>query len=58
MRTKAKKRAARLRAEASAIRRRLDEAVVTNLDGPVLGRANIAYSTPSGPRAAPTAAWA
>ena len=43
MRTKAKKRAARLRAEASAIRRRLDEAVVTNLDGPVLGRANIAY---------------
>jgi hypothetical protein len=43
MRTNAQKRSARLRAEASAIRRRLDDAVVANFDGPVLGRANITY---------------
>jgi hypothetical protein len=43
MHTRAKRRAARLRGEASAIRRRLDDAVAPNFDGPVLGRANIAY---------------
>jgi hypothetical protein len=36
-------RAARLRAEASAIERRLEHAVGPNVTGPVLGRANIAY---------------
>ena len=36
-------RAARLRAEASAIERRLERAVRPNMGGPVLGRANIAY---------------
>jgi len=38
-----RKRAARLRAEATAIKRRLERAVVPNVAGPVLGRANIAY---------------
>ena len=42
MRTKAKQ-AARLRAEAAAITRRLENAVAINAQGPVLGRANIAY---------------
>jgi Transposase DDE domain group 1 len=37
------RRTARLRAEASAIERRLARAVVPNMGGPVLGRANIAY---------------
>ena len=36
-------RTARLRAEASAIERRLERAVGPNVTGPVLGRANIAY---------------
>jgi hypothetical protein len=36
-------RAARLRAEATAIQRRLKRAVRPNLNAPVLGRANIAY---------------
>ena len=36
-------RSARLRAEASAIERRLERAVVPNMSGPVLGRARIAY---------------
>ena len=31
------------RARAASHRQRLDEAVVPNFDGPVLGRANIAY---------------
>ena len=38
-----RRRTARLRAEASAIERRLERAVVPNMTGPVLGRANIAY---------------
>ena len=38
-----RRRTARLRAEATAIERRLERAVVPNLTGPVLGRANIAY---------------
>jgi Transposase DDE domain group 1 len=38
-----RKRTARLRAEATAIERRLERAVRPNLAGPVLGRANIAY---------------
>ncbi len=33
----------RLRAEEAGLKRRLERAVVANLDGPVLGRANIAY---------------
>ena len=36
-------RTARLRAEATAIQRRLEQAVRPNMGGPVLGRANIAY---------------
>src|SRR5450755_1577587 len=36
-------RTARLRAEATAIGRRLERAVRPNMTGPVLGRANIAY---------------
>jgi hypothetical protein len=40
---KRRRRTARLRAEATAIERRLQRAVVPNLTGPVLGRANIAY---------------
>jgi hypothetical protein len=40
---KRRRRAARLQAEATAIERRLERAVVPNLTGPVLGRANIAY---------------
>ena len=36
-------RTARLRAEATAIERRLERAVRPNMSGPVLGRANIAY---------------
>src|SRR5512135_2631584 len=36
-------RAARLRAEATAITRRLERAVRPNMSGPVLGRANIHY---------------
>ena len=36
-------RTARLRAEATAIERRLERAVGPNMSGPVLGRANIAY---------------
>ena len=36
-------RTARLRAEATAIERRLEQAVRPNMGGPVLGRANIAY---------------
>jgi len=36
-------RTARLRAEATAIKRRLEHAVRPNMSGPVLGRANIAY---------------
>ena len=43
MRTHRRRRTAKLRAEASAIERRLERAVVANIDGPVLGRANIAY---------------
>jgi hypothetical protein len=38
-----RRRTARLRAEATAIERRLERAVVPNMTGPVLGRANIAY---------------
>ncbi|MGO9957500.1 MAG: IS1380 family transposase [Solirubrobacteraceae bacterium] len=38
-----RKRPARLRAEQTAIERRLKRAVVANFSGPVLGRANIAY---------------
>ncbi len=38
-----RRRAARLRAEATAIERRLQRAVRPNVTGPVLGRANIAY---------------
>ena len=38
-----RRRTARLRAEAAAIERRLERAVVPNFGGPVLGRANIAY---------------
>jgi hypothetical protein len=38
-----RRRTARLRAEATAIERRLARAVVPNVTGPVLGRANIAY---------------
>lgn len=38
-----RRRAARLRAEASSLRRQLREAVVANLGEPVLGRANIGY---------------
>ena len=36
-------RTARLRSEETAIKRRLERAVVPNVTGPVLGRANIAY---------------
>ena len=38
-----RRRTARLRAEATAIERRLERAVVPNMTKPVLGRANIAY---------------
>ena len=38
-----RRRTARLRAEATAIERRLARAVGPNMSGPVLGRANIAY---------------
>jgi hypothetical protein len=38
-----RRRAARLRAEQAAIKRRLERAVCPNMTGPVLGRANIAY---------------
>ena len=38
-----RRRTARLRAEATAIERRLARAVRPNMSGPVLGRANIAY---------------
>ena len=38
-----RRRTARLRAEAAAIERRLAGAVVPNVGGPLLGRANIAY---------------
>jgi hypothetical protein len=38
-----RKRSARLQIEAAAIERRLERAVVPNMSGPVLGRANIAY---------------
>src|SRR5450755_2640062 len=40
---KRRRRTAMLRAEATAIGRRLERAVVPNFTGPVLGRANIAY---------------
>jgi len=40
---KRRTRAARLRAEATAIERRLERAVRPNMSGPVLGRANIHY---------------
>jgi hypothetical protein len=43
MSDKRRKRAAKLRTEAAAIKRRLERAVVPNVAGPVLGRANIAY---------------
>ena len=43
MSTSRRTRAARLRTEAAAIERRLERAVRANMDGPVLGRANIAY---------------
>jgi hypothetical protein len=43
MSNKRRKRAAKLRAEAAGIKRRLERAVVPNVAGPVLGRANIAY---------------
>src|SRR5664279_4437365 len=43
MSNKRRKRAAKLRTEATAIKRRLERAVVPNVAGPVLGRANIAY---------------
>ena len=38
-----RRRTARLRAEATAITQRLEQAVRPNMGGPVLGRANIAY---------------
>jgi Transposase DDE domain group 1 len=38
-----RRRAAQLRAEATGIQRRLERAVVPNMGGPMLGRANIAY---------------
>jgi hypothetical protein len=38
-----RRRAARLRADATAIQQRLERAVVLNLTGPVLGRANIVH---------------
>jgi len=40
---KRRRRTAQLRAEATAIGRRLERAVMPNFTGPVLGRANIAY---------------
>jgi hypothetical protein len=40
---KRSRRAARLRAEQTAIKRRLERAVRPNVTGAVLGRANIAY---------------
>jgi len=43
MSTSRRRRTARLRAEATAIQRRLEHAVRPNVTGPVLGRANIAY---------------
>jgi hypothetical protein len=43
MSTNRRRRTARLRAEATAIERRLARAVVPNVTGPVLGRANVAY---------------
>jgi hypothetical protein len=43
MSTKHRRRTQRLRAEAKAIERRLESAVVANFDAPVLGRANIGY---------------
>jgi hypothetical protein len=43
MSTSRRTRAARLRAEASAIERRLERAVRPNVSGPLLGRANIGY---------------
>ena len=43
MSTSRRTRTARLRAEATAIQRRLERAVRPNMTGPVLGRANIAY---------------
>src|SRR5450432_4658399 len=43
MSNKRRARTARLRAEATAIGRRLERAVRPNTTGPVLGRANIAY---------------
>jgi hypothetical protein len=43
MSTTRRRRTARLRAEATAIGRRLQRAVRPNVTGPVLGRANIAY---------------
>jgi hypothetical protein len=43
MGAKNQRRATRLRADAAAIARRLDEAVALNFERPVLGRANIAY---------------
>ena len=43
MSTNRRTRTARLRAEATAIKRRLERAVRPNMTGPVLGRANIAY---------------
>ncbi len=43
MSTNRRTRTARLRAEATAIQRRLERAVRPNMTGPVLGRANIAY---------------
>ena len=43
MSTNRRRRTARLRAEATAIKQRLERAVVPNVSGPVLGRANIAY---------------
>ena len=43
MSQKRRKRTARLRAEQTAIERRLERAVVANFTGPVLGRASIAY---------------
>jgi hypothetical protein len=46
-----RQRADRLRAEASAIERRLERAVVPNTTGPVLGRANIAYELSARTRA-------
>ena len=43
MSQKRRRRTAQLRAEATAIGRRLERAVMPNFTGPVLGRANIAY---------------